>query len=48
MPISLVSNAPIGEKEWQHWKDTCDADNKPQLNTHDCESAQKRIKKASS
>ena len=48
MPISLISNGPINEKEWQHWKDSCNEHNKPQLNTHDCESTQERIKKASS
>ena len=47
MPIALVSNASILEKEWHHWKDQCNADNKPQLNTHDCDSAVERIKKAS-
>ena len=48
MPISLISNGPINEKEWQKWKDACNDHNKPQLSMHDCESAQERIKKASS
>ena len=48
MPIALVSNSDITEREWQSWKDQCNAHNKPQLNTHDCDSAQERIKKASS
>jgi len=47
MPVALISNKEITEKEWQHWKDQCNSDNKPQLNTHDCDSAQERIKKAS-
>ena len=48
MPIALISNTNITEREWQKWKDQCNADNKPQLNTHDCDSAVERIKKASS
>lgn len=48
MPIALISNTSITEREWQKWKDHCNAHNKPQLNTHDCDSALQRIKKASS
>lgn len=47
MPIALISNTSISESEWRHWKDQCNADNKPQLNTHDYDSALERIKKAS-
>ena len=48
LPVSLVSNTAITEREWHRWKDQCNKDNKPQLNTHDCEGAQNRLKKASS